>query len=67
MMRVMRHFGIEYHHSAFLDEQADKVENKGKKNPISSRVLKALDDFYMPYNKRLAKLLNDDKFLYLRH
>ena len=66
MSKVMEAFGIEYHPDKYLKAQAENILNKGKKNPVANDVMKALDDFFMPYNRRLAKLLNDDKFLYLR-
>ena len=59
-------FGINYKPDQYLNKQADNVLNKGKKNPVAADVVKALDDFFMPYNRRLANLLNDDTFLYLR-
>ena len=62
----MDHFGLPFKRTAGLAKEADNVLNRGNKNPVSDKVIQALDDFFMPYNKRLAKLLNDDKFLYKR-
>ena len=60
-------FGIEFEKDDKIsDVNKANVVNKGKKNPVSSKVIKALDNFYAPYNQRLAKLLNDDKFLWVR-
>lgn len=64
--KVMDVFGVEYQDSKYFNGQSKKVSNKGNKNPVSEDVIQALDDFFMPYNQRLAKLLNDDKFLYTR-
>lgn len=66
MKKVLEAFGIDYHVNPYLNNQAGNVLNKGKKKPVADRVIKAMDDFFMPYNRRLAKLLHDDKFLYLR-
>ena len=62
----MDHFGLPFKRTSGLAKEADNVLNRGNKNPVSDKVIQALDDFFMPYNKRLAKLLNDDKFLYKR-
>lgn len=64
--KVMDVFGVEYQDSKYFNGQSKKISNKGNKNPVSEDVIQALDDFFMPYNQRLAKLLNDDKFLYTR-
>ena len=66
MKKVMSAFGINFDSSYNQQKQANNILNKGKKNPVSERVIRALDDFYMPYNKRLALLMNDDTFLYQR-
>lgn len=62
----MSAFGINFDSSYNQQKQANNILNKGKKNPVSERVIRALDNFYMPYNKRLALLMNDDTFLYQR-
>ena len=62
----MDKFGIDFKDSDYLRYQAREVLNKGKKNPVSNLVVQALDDFYTPFNQRLAKLLNDKRFLYER-
>ena len=62
----MDKFGIDFKDSDYLRYQAREVLNKGKKNPVSNAVVQALDDFYTPYNQRLAKLLNDKRFSYER-
>ena len=65
MREVMGVFGIEYpKEGKNKDMMARNVINRGKKNPVSARVHKALDSFFEPYNKRLAKLLNNDKWLW---
>ena len=67
MKGVMDVFGIEFEKDDKIsDVNKANVVNKGKKNPVSEKVIKALDNFYAPYNQRLAKLLNDDKFLWVR-
>ena len=66
MKKVMSAFGINFDSSYNQQKQANNILNKGKKNPVSERVIRALDDFYMPYNRRLALLMNDDTFLYQR-
>lgn len=66
MKKVMSAFGINFDSSYNQQKQANNILNKGKKNPVSERVIRALDNFYMPYNKRLALLMNDDTFLYQR-
>ena len=53
--KVMDAFGIDYKPDPYLNKQADNVLNKGKKNPAAADVVKALDDFFMPYNRRLAQ------------
>ena len=64
MKEVMRVFGIAYPQDRSKDALAKSVRNKGKKNPVSQKVHKALDNFFEPYNRRLADLLNDDKWLW---
>jgi len=44
-----------------LDEA---VENKGVKNTVWTSTLTHLDEFFRPYNRRLAQLLGDEKWLF---
>ena len=46
---------------------AGRVVNKGIKNPVNNETINILDEFFSPYNKRLAALLGDDKWLFNRH
>lgn len=64
MKKVMGFFGIKYVSNVYNKAQAASISNKGKKNPVADHVKKALDEFYEPYTRRLAKLLKDDKFLF---
>ena len=43
-----------------------EVTNKGKKNDVWPQTVKLLDDFFQPYNERLASLLGDKKWLFER-
>lgn len=63
---MMRFFGVDFETSTSTEKMSKEVMNKGKKNPLSDKTIRALDDFYRPYNKRLAELLNDKRYLYLR-
>lgn len=44
-----------------LEEKSKKRANIGHKNPVFKSTLELLDDFFKPYNKRLAALLGDEK------
>ena len=46
-------------------ETSKKQRNAGKKQDVSPETLKLLDEFYKPYNERLAALLGDNKWLYI--
>ncbi|XP_067943637.1 carbohydrate sulfotransferase 15-like [Watersipora subatra] len=41
-----------------------KIKQTGKKNAVWNSTLAALDNFYRPYNEELAKLLQDDQWLF---
>ena len=62
----MKHFRLPFQmtHNTQIDGQA--VLNKGKKNAVSEFVIRELDDFFDPFNKRLARLLGDEKFIFTR-
>jgi len=49
-----------------LEETAHKERNAGTKSSVLSETINLLDDFYAPFNKRLAMLLNDRKWLFER-
>lgn len=59
----MEFFDVKFNESTA--KLAQKVRNKGKKNEVSPKTLKMLDDFFQPYNQRLASLLGDDKWLFV--
>lgn len=61
----MKHFKLPFEK---FDRREDVkvVLNKGLKNTVSDSVIRALDDFYSPYNQRLANLLSDNKYLFVR-
>ena len=62
MRKVMNFFGLKFQ-SPPEDVEAE-LKNVGKKNEVWPKTLKLLDDFFDPYNRRLASLLNDDKWLF---
>ena len=42
------------------------VKNKGySEKPVLDKTVKLLDAFYKPFNEELAKILGDDKWLWL--
>ena len=59
---VMRFFDVKFNESTAV--LAKRVKNKGKKNEVSAKTLKMLNDFFHPYNQRLASLLGDKKWLF---
>lgn len=62
--QVMNYFGLQFQKSSkYL---AQEVRNTGIKNEVWPKTLKLLDDFFKPYNIRLASLLKDDKWLFIR-
>ena len=46
-------------------ERAKEQRNTGEKQDVYPETLKLLDEFYKPYNERLAVLLGDNKWLYI--
>ena len=62
----MKHFRLPFQmtHNTRIEDQA--VLNKGKKSAVSEFVIRELDDFFDPFNKRLARLLGDEKFIFTR-
>jgi len=60
---MTKKFNITYQEEMF--EVTNKsIENVGTKNPIWRSTLEMLDEFFLPYNQRLAQLLGDDKWLF---
>jgi len=47
-----------------IEEKSKKNVNVGNKNPVFDSTLELLDDFFKPYNERLAALLGDEKWLF---
>lgn len=47
-----------------IEEKSKKNVNVGNKNPVFDSTLELLDDFFKPYNERLAVLLGDEKWLF---
>ena len=45
---------------------ANHVQNTGKKNKVLPETIKMLDQFFQPYNERLASLFGDKKWLFIR-
>ena len=50
-----------------VEKSAQKQRNTGTKSPVLPETLKLLDELYLPFNQRLAVLLNDNKWLYDGH
>ena len=46
-------------------ETSKEQKNTGTKRDVFPETLKLLDEFYKPYNERLAVLLGDNKWLYI--
>ncbi|XP_067930546.1 carbohydrate sulfotransferase 15-like [Watersipora subatra] len=57
------HFGVKFQ-DAMKVRDGNGIVHHGKKNPVWISTLKLLDDFFMPYNQRLATLLGNDKWLF---
>lgn len=63
---IMDFFGLELP-AEVLEVDTKNITNKGSKNDVWPETVAMLDEFYEPYNKRLANLLHDGKWLYKRH
>jgi len=61
--KITRHFQIPMRKNAGLDKH---IYNKGRKNAVWPETIAMLDKLFMPYNKRLAVFLGDNKWLYNR-
>ncbi|XP_067931515.1 uncharacterized protein [Watersipora subatra] len=57
------HFGVKFQDRMKVRDK-NGIVHHGKKNPVWISTLKLLDDFFMPYNRRLATLLGNDKWLF---
>ena len=64
MKRVMEFFELPFH--KISRDLMKKIKNKGRKNEVWPKTIQMLDKFFLPYNKRLASLLGDEKWLFIR-
>lgn len=62
----MRFFGQQLVVSDEIVDSAKKQRNTGNKSEVLPDTVKLLDDFYRPYNRKMARLMKDDKWLYER-
>ncbi|XP_067946781.1 carbohydrate sulfotransferase 15-like [Watersipora subatra] len=65
--KLIRKIMEEFYELPFREDARNdnpKVRNPGKKSSIWPSTLKLLDRFYEPYNKELAELLGDQKWLF---
>jgi len=49
-----------------IEDKSKKKSNVGNKNSVFKSTLQLLDNFFKPYNKRLADLLGDEKWLFTK-
>ncbi|XP_067949068.1 carbohydrate sulfotransferase 15-like [Watersipora subatra] len=61
---LMSFFGLTFQKSK--SDLQEHVRNIGSKRPVWNKTIDMLDNFFKPYNERLAKLLNNDKWLFKR-
>ena len=65
-MKVMKHFILPFQMTHNIRLEGEAVLNKGIKNTVSDFVIRELDDFFDPLNKRLARFLGDERFTFTR-
>lgn len=68
LKRVLDYMDVPSEKRRIKRDESDQVRNKASYvKPVLQKTKDILDHFYEPFNQKLAELLNDEKWLYLRH
>ncbi|XP_067930642.1 uncharacterized protein [Watersipora subatra] len=57
-------FGVDVPDGQYERKNHQQVLNRGRKKAVWKSTLEMLDNFFAPYNRRLAELLRDEKWLF---